>query len=316
MVCRTLFTAVVLVGAFANAGRAQPQGTAGTAGTAGAAGAESVAAAVELYGAAAYREALAMLDALRARGAQHAEAVEVEKYRALCLVVLGRTGEAEQAIGRILATQPRFRLRDDEASGRILAAFDEMRRRAIPQAAQQAYELAEAAYRKQELAEAREGFSTVLALADDAGDEPPRLVKDLATLARGFLVLVMANTPPLASVPLARDVGIAPAMKSVYDASDAGVVPPSVVQQRLPRWVAGVRTAGGEAVLELIVDENGRVEAATMVVPFNSPYDALLLEAARQWQYVPARCGGQAVKFRRLVRFVAGSQPGGPPGER
>jgi TonB family protein len=310
MVCRTLFTAMVLVGAFANAGRAQPQGTAGTAGT------ESVAAAVELYGAAAYREALAMLDALRARGAQQAEAVELEKYRALCLVVLGRTGDAEQAIGRILAMQPRFRLSDDEASGRILAAFDEMRRRVIPQAAQQAYELAEAAYRKQELAEAREGFSTVLALAEDAGDEPPRLVKDLATLARGFLVLVAANTPPLASMTLAQNVGIAPAMKSVYDATDTGVVPPSVVQQRLPRWVAGARTSGGEGVLELIVDENGRVEAATMVVPFNSPYDALLLEAARQWQYVPARCGGQAVKFRRLVRFVAGSQPGGPPGER
>lgn len=275
-------------------------------------GPDSLASARELYAAAAYREALAMLDVLRPRAVSSEEAVEVEKYRAFCLVVLGRPSEAEDGIARILSLQPHFRLGEDEVSRRIFTAFEEMRQKVIPQAAQEAYERAEGAYQKQDFEQARDGFSLVLMLAEEAGPEQQRAVKDLATLARGFLVLVAANAPPLPSTAIARNVGFAPALKSIYDADDPGVVPPSVIEQVVPRWPVGLRAVRA-AVLELIVDERGGVESATMAVPFDSPYDRMLLEAAKAWRYRPALCGGQPVKFRRVVRLVAGSPPAQSP---
>ena len=105
---------------------------------------------------------------------------------------------------------------------------------------------------------------------------------------------------------------IAPATKSIYDASDAGVVPPVIVAQAIPPWPAALR-GGGRAVVEVIVDENGGVESVTMAPPFNSPYDELLVAAARTWRYKPAQCGGQAVKFRRRVQIVAGPRPPSQP---
>ena len=137
-------------------------------------------------------------------------------------------------------------------------------------------------------------------------------MKDLQTLARGFLVLVEASLPPLASTAFEHVPAIAPATKWVYDASDRAVVPPSALQQALPPWPAGLRAAG-TAWLELIVDEKGQVESATLTAPFYSPYDRLLLDAARTWRYRPASCGGQPVKFRRLLEVVAGPQSSPSP---
>lgn len=271
---------------------------------------DSLAAARDLYAAAAYRDALTMLDALKSRRPAAGEAIEIEKYRAFCLLALGRTGEAEEAIVTLLGVQPRFRLNEDEVSRRIFTVFEETRRRTLPRVMQRVYEQAKQAYDRQDFEQARAGFGEVVSLAGSAdipGDG--RLVQDLQTLARGFLVLVGANAPPLRGTPLALPAIIVPATKTIYDAGDTGIVPPVVVEQRVPAWPPGLQPARSTTgVIEVTINERGEVESAAMAPPFNTVYDEVLLTAAKTWRYRPALCGQQPVKFRRRIQIVAGPQ--------
>jgi TonB family protein len=57
-------------------------------------------------------------------------------------------------------------------------------------------------------------------------------------------------------------------------------------------------------VVELVVDEAGAVESATMRVSINPFYDRLLLEAARGWKYRPATLNGEPVKYRKSVQIT------------
>ena len=59
---------------------------------------DSVAAARDLYASAAYDEALGVLNRLDLSGRKPSDRVEVNQYRAFCLVALRRTDEAEKAI--------------------------------------------------------------------------------------------------------------------------------------------------------------------------------------------------------------------------
>jgi TonB family protein len=52
-----------------------------------------------------------------------------------------------------------------------------------------------------------------------------------------------------------------------------------------------------------VIDENGTVESATMVVAVASSYDKLVLAAVNKWQYQPATLNGVPVKFRKRVQI-------------
>ena len=54
-------------------------------------------------------------------------------------------------------------------------------------------------------------------------------------------------------------------------------------------------------LVEVVIDEQGRVVAMTMRQSLHPAYDALILSAARDWKYQPARYDGQPVRFRRLI---------------
>ena len=80
-------------------------------------------------------------------------------------------------------------------------------------------------------------------------------------------------------------------------------------------------------LVEVVIDEQGRVVAMAMRQSLHPGYDALILNAARDWKYQPARYGGQPVRFRRLisvavtavVRWSVGPRSGrvrGPPDRR
>ena len=68
----------------------------------GAAAQDSVDAARELYAAAAYEEALAVLNRLHPADRPAVEARSIEQYRAFCLLALGRGPEAERAIAAVV----------------------------------------------------------------------------------------------------------------------------------------------------------------------------------------------------------------------
>jgi hypothetical protein len=60
----------------------------------------------------------------------------------------------------------------------------------------------------------------------------------------------------------------------------------------------------GQGVVEVVVDETGIVETATLRQPVNPQYDAVVLAAAKTWLYKPASLDGTPVKYRKMIQVV------------
>ena len=58
-----------------------------------------------------------------------------------------------------------------------------------------------------------------------------------------------------------------------------------------------------QGTVEIIINEIGLVETASMTLPVNAVYDGLVLAAARSWRYKPATIDGVAVKFRHTLQL-------------
>ena len=291
----------------------------------------SLAAARELYVAAEYTDALTMLNTLAGAGPAKSDQQGIEVYRALCLVALGNQSEATKVIEGIVKSDPFYRPDDADLPPRMRTAFSEARRRLLPSLVQQRYLVAKAAFEQKEYATAAEGFKIVLSgLADPelglAGSEPP--LADLKLLASGFLDLASKAMPPLAPESKPVSTTVAPAIEPdpagpggqtgtppaagprIYEASDMSVVPPTTIRQAVPRF-SGSLPRGAVAALEVIINENGSVESATMVVPLNPAFDRTVVDAARSWQYRPATVNGTPVKYRKRLQMAVQ-----PPSDR
>jgi TonB family protein len=287
--------------------------------TAAAQAPDTLAAARELYGSAAYDEALGVLERVKPTVRSGSpEARDVEEYRALCLLALGRQPEAERAIEALVAVDPGFRPDESAVSPRVLAAFDQVRRRLVPVVAQQRYGAAKAAYDRKEYAAALEGFEATLRLIDapglgSAASEPP--LSDLRTIATGFRDLARAAAePPPAPAPVAPEPQPVappppPAQPVVYSGADAGVTPPTVVNQVVPQWPSGTTPPASRwGLLEVRISETGAVESTRVVKSINSFYDEMLLTAAKRWRFKPATKDGAPVKFRWVMRISLGPE--------
>ena len=57
-------------------------------------------------------------------------------------------------------------------------------------------------------------------------------------------------------------------------------------------------------VLEIVIDERGFVETATIRQTVHPAYDRLVLNATRNWRYQPATLDGAPVKFRKLIQVA------------
>jgi TonB family protein len=172
------------------------------AATAAVAADDSLATARDLYAAAAYEDALAVLNRLGTPAGAPGDGPAIGEYRAFCLLALGRVSEAEQAIETLIAAEPSYHPSDSDASPRIRSAFSDVRRRMLPAIVQQQYAQAKAAYDKKEFGVAAEGFKQVVGVLNDpdlrsAANQPP--LSDLRMLATGFgeLSASAAAPPPL-----------------------------------------------------------------------------------------------------------------------
>lgn len=268
-------------------------------------------AARDLYASARYDEALAVLNGLPS-DAVASDRKSVEQYRSLCLLALGRGSEAESAIAAVVTADPMFIPGEADASPRVRLAFSEVRQRLLPQIASTRYAAAKAAYDRRDYSSAEMQFKSLLMILDDPqmGGRLP----DLRTLASGFVDLATAaaapppeakkaEAPPVVAPPPSTPA--LPREPRVWTGEDAGVAPPVVLRQDVPRVPSTISAQARErGLLEVVIDEQGRVVNLTLRLPIHPMYDPQLLAAAREWRYKPATVDGTPVKFRKMIQVT------------
>jgi len=292
-------------------------------------GQESLARAKDFYQSAAYEEALAVLDKLHT-STPATDSTEVAAYQVFCLVALGRSDEATKAIETIVKSDPLFRPSDAQASPRVRAFYENVRRPLLPDVVRDAYSKGKDAFAKKDMAAATTEFDQVIALIDELGPSADPGLADLRTLASGFrdLSKVPPPPPPPAATPKpaanstdiaapqsapavnglmtgvtppAPSAPAAPDPNRVYTAADVDVTRPIAVSKPMPLWnpdnpVDKIRDFRG--TLELLIDETGSVRAAAITKSVNPAYDPKLIRAAADWKFRPATRAGVPVKYR------------------
>jgi len=257
-----------------------------------------------LYQSAAYDEALNTLQQLSSNKASLSatDARDLEEYRFLCLVALGRPQEARIAMGAVVKSDPLYTLDAGSTPPRVVNAFTEVRRELLPQLATQLYAESKAAWDRKEVQDARAGFEMLMTMLADP-DMQGKLT-DLGTLAKGFLELSAASAP--ASAPAAA--ASAPAAAAVDPALSkaAVVVPPVAIVQKVPAIPANLirMTQLKAGVLELMIDETGKVEEARFLSGIHPVYDGMVTSAAKGWKYQPATADGKPIKYRKTIRIA------------
>ncbi|HTM24226.1 MAG TPA: TonB family protein [Vicinamibacterales bacterium] len=262
----------------------------------------------DLYASARYDEALAVLNDIRpADSAPVSDRKSIEQYRSLCLLALGRGTEAESAIAAVVTADPSYQPGEAEASPRVRSAFSEVRKRLLPDIASQRYAEAKANFDRKQYTAAVPQFRTVISLIDDP-DMGGRQA-DLRTLASGFLDLaVAASAPPPDPPKPAPAPAVPPAPQPnpnrIYSMVDKDVTPPVIIRQEMPRLTPAMTVhANDRGIVEVVIDEQGRVSGVTIRQSVHPLYDQELMAAARDWRYQPASIAGRAVKYRKSIQI-------------
>lgn len=277
---------------------------------------EPLAAARELYAAAAYEDALDVLGKMRTSGAEIAS-TEGEVLRAFCLLALRRDEEARSVIEGVVMERPAYVPGDDEASPRVRNAFQEVRRKLLPTIARQLYVSAKDDYDKKNTVAAAAKFGELLEVLSDPDLAADSTLADLRLLAEGFREVSAAanvarssDTQPLRSTPTSATPASAPAnpdpggtKSAPLQAVQTPVTPPVVISQQMPPWRGDVMNTRTEftGAIDLLIDEQGHVESVSLRKSVHPLYDPLLLEAAKAWTYRPAMRGGQPIKFQKTL---------------
>jgi TonB family protein len=287
-----------------------------------------------LYDSASFDEALTVLDNL-GRSQPETDVEEVQRYRALCLLALNRTPEAQKAIEIVFSRNPMYKLSEGDAPPRMQQAFSEVRRRLLPKVTEQLYAAAKLSFDRKEYAVAATQFQNLLTFLEDADAKSLPSLKEFRTLATGFHDLSASapapvakaaspapaspapSSPPLTPAPAAAGPvqpganQTSPATTPANEGAPGVLLPPVAVKQQMPLWYgsksAVSRTYNGK--LRVIIDEQGNVEEARIVESVNSIYDSLLVSAARTWKYEPARMDGKPVRYAKMIDIVIKPTP-------
>lgn len=253
-----------------------------------------------LYVTAAYEEALAAIPPASA-DATGTTTSELEQYRALCLLALGREAEATVAVERLVKDHPTF-VPSADMSPRMRAVFDDARARLVPEMARQAYAEAKAAFDAKNAEAASAGFKKTLDLIDSLPDREEKALADLRQLTSGFLDLSSVRpdpVPPLSPAPKEPET----------NGAAQEYVGPVPIREDLPVWTppdAAAMQTEYVGLLQVSIGDDGRVRTATMVKSSHPLYDAAIVRAAKLWTYQPATRGGRPVpSFKNIqVRLV------------
>jgi hypothetical protein len=266
----------------------------------------------DLYASARYDEALAMLNGVRQQeSANPVNLRSIEQYRSLCLLALGRGAEAEAAIAVVVASDPMYLPSETEASPRVRSAFSEVRQRQLPDIARTRYGSAKSAFDRKDYASAEQQFRDLLRLIDDP-DMGGRMA-DLRMLVTGFVDLTSAAVAPppeprpeprREDAPAPAPAPSAPDPQRVYGLDDDGVIAAVPIRQEVPRVPMPIANQTRDrGILEVTIDEQGRVIGAVIRLSLHPIYDSQVLLAAKEGRYQPATLNGRPVKFRKIIQI-------------
>jgi len=270
---------------------------------------DDLASARALYAAGDYETALTRLAAART----DATADEVDQYRAMCLLALGRNSETEQALRELVDRRPHYRMSEDDLSPRLVAMFRGIRKQLLPGIVMALYGKSQRTFEEKRYTEASSGLRDTLdLLADPDLAGAAASMRDIKLLAEGFLKLadieVASAKDAEAAAAAARTRAAAaqqppPAPPRLYSDNDSGVTPPVAIERTLPAWrpsnpLTASRSYQGH--LRVVIDETGRVESATLLRPFLPGFDTDVVAAAKKWRFRPATLAGVPVKFTKL----------------
>jgi len=260
----------------------------------------------DLYESAAYEEALTEFGRLKASGAA---AVEIDRYRALCLMALSRAAEADQVIESIVTNDPLYLPPAGEAAPRVRAAFNAVRQRVLPGVARQLYVDAKALFDRKSYPEAVRALEQTVKVIDNVDAADTSDLKDLRVLAAGFLDLARASVATPAPAATTDD---AAAPASVAARTVAPPAPPLstplvVLKQDVPPLPFALGTGGKpeyRGTIEVQIDADGKVSDVRVLESVHPLYDAQLITAARSWTYQAPRVDGKPTATRKRVEIV------------
>jgi TonB family protein len=288
---------------------------------------QSLTTARQLYASADYKDALSMLDGLLKTNPAPQDRQTIDLYRTFCLVALGSMNEATAGVDAMITRDPLYHPNLDDVPPRLRTLFRDARVRLLPGIIQQRYLAAKAAFDRNDLRVATEGFTQVLiALADPdiASVARQAQLADIKTLATGFNDLAIrsltpppipqvvstaaVSSPPTAapSAPVVPAAAATPASARapvIYTKDEAGIIEPVAVRQSLPPF-AGRLTDTKRGLLEIVINETGSVESAAMIESIEFAYDHSVITAAKAWAYRPARRDDSPVKFRKRIQIT------------
>jgi outer membrane biosynthesis protein TonB len=140
------------------------------------------------------------------------------------------------------------------------------------------------------------------------------LARSMEERAKAEAAAAKVEAPPPPAPVAANAETIVNRPPPVYSAADSDVKAPGVVRQQLPsiphsvaRSMAGGKMSG---ILEILINEKGRVDSVLMREAVNPVFDSVILDAARTWQYRPATKGGEPVKYLKRIAVAVPTVPG------
>lgn len=259
--------------------------------------ADNLAAAKALYASGSYEDALGRLDA----GYSDGTADEVDQYRSLCLLALGRTAEAQRSLEGLVRRSPLFKMSEADVSPRVVTLFHDVRKRLLPAIVRDLYTKAKTNFDQRVYATAKLQLTDLVALIGDEDVADQAALADLKMLGEGFLKLTDVELEAAAKAEAAG-------AEKIYATEDRDVTPPVDVNCPLPDWqpvlTPGALARDNRGFLRLVIDERGKVEQASMVTSVHPSYDKLLLAVAKDWEFKPAKKNGQPVKYAKVISIV------------
>jgi hypothetical protein len=118
-------------------------------------------------------------------------------------------------------------------------------------------------------------------------------------------------TPPVAE-PASRSASAAPTASAgrprAYSIDDEGVAPPVAIDQQMPAippaMAVLIKRRQASGLVDLLIDETGRVLEATIRQSLNPSFDAMIVQSARRWKYRPATKDGVPVRYVKTLLLV------------